>query len=106
MEAIVSQRVVALLEARLRSRDRLKAERMQRFIPLVRSLGEAEAGGDDELALMAMLVDDFYQDTFHAPLAELGPQAPSARPAPDQGGGRKPGRRPSRPRRSGDRRRG
>lgn len=105
VEAIVSQRVVALLEARLRARDRLKAERMQRFVPLVRSLGESEAGGDDELALMAMLVDDFYQDTFHAPLAGLGPSERIEPAASERSGGRKPGRRPSRPRRSGDRRR-
>ncbi len=63
VERIVSERIIALLEARLRNRDRLQAERMQRFLPLARDLGEGEESG-----LLAMLLDDFYQDTFHAPL--------------------------------------
>ena len=61
VERIVSQRVTTLLEARLRSRDKLKAERMQRFVPLARSLGES----DDELRIIAMLLDDYYQETLH-----------------------------------------
>ena len=40
VERIVSERIIALLEARLRSRDKLQTERMQRFLPLARSLGE------------------------------------------------------------------
>lgn len=61
VEAIVSQRVEALLEARLRERDRLKTERMQRFIPFLRALNE------DEMAMsgVAMLLDDFYHENFH-----------------------------------------
>ncbi len=61
VETIVSQRVVALLESALRSRDSLRTERMQRFIPLARSLGES----DDLSGLIAMLLDDFYQATLH-----------------------------------------
>lgn len=60
---IVTQRAIALLEARLRTRDRLKIERMERFKPLVRDLGDS----DEELALITMLVDDFYQQAFHNP---------------------------------------
>ena len=63
VQAAVSERVVALLEARLRSRDSLQVERMQRFVPLTRSLGQSE----DEVRLMAMLVDDYYQEILHAP---------------------------------------
>jgi ATP-dependent RNA helicase DeaD len=63
VERIVSERIITLLEARLRNRDRLQVERMQRFLPLARSLGESEEPG-----LLAMLLDDFYQETFHAPL--------------------------------------
>jgi ATP-dependent RNA helicase DeaD len=37
---------------------------MQRFLPLAHSLGES----DDENGLLAMLLDDFYQETFHAPI--------------------------------------
>jgi ATP-dependent RNA helicase DeaD len=64
VQRVVSERIITLLEARLRSRDRLQTERMQRFLSLGRSLGETE----DETSLLAMLLDDFYQETFHAPL--------------------------------------
>ncbi|MCX6635596.1 MAG: hypothetical protein NT090_11030 [Acidobacteria bacterium] len=40
-----------LLEARPRNRDRLRAERMQRFLPLARGLGEES----EEINLLAML---------------------------------------------------
>jgi ATP-dependent RNA helicase DeaD len=69
VEAIVSQRVIALLEAELRSRGSLELERMQRFIPLGRSLTEAE----EDSPLIAMLLDNYYQQTLHAP-----PQPPPA----------------------------
>ena len=74
--AIVSQRLTALLEARLRDRDSLQSERMQRFLPLSKSLAE---GGDDELALVAMLLDDTYQQSLHAP--PVPPDAPPPRRA-------------------------
>ena len=70
VEAIVSERVTALLEARLRDRDRLKSERMQRFEPLIHDLSQSEEG----LALLTMLLDDYYQMTLHAP----PPQPPTA----------------------------
>jgi ATP-dependent RNA helicase DeaD len=73
VERIVSERIIALLEARLRSRDRLQTERMQRFLPLASSLAET-----DEAGLLAMLLDDFYQETFHAPL--VPPAAAGAAP--------------------------
>jgi ATP-dependent RNA helicase DeaD len=68
VERIVSERILVLLEARLRNRDRLQTERMQRFVPLVRSLAEENGERSEEAALLAMLLDDFYQETFHAPL--------------------------------------
>lgn len=61
VQEIVSERVTALLEARLRERDRLKQERMQRFVPLVHDLSASEEG----LALLTMLLDDYYQQTLH-----------------------------------------
>ena len=64
VEAVVTERVTTLLEARLRERDSLKTERSQRFVPLARRLAENE----DESALIAMLVDDYYQETLHAPV--------------------------------------
>ena len=60
--AIASQRVTALLEARLRARDNLQVERMQRFVPLAIELGQSE----DEASVIAMLLDDYYQETLHA----------------------------------------
>ena len=61
--SVVSARVITLLEGRLRARDNLKTERMQRFVPLISELTQSEEG---EL-LLAMLVDDFYQALLHAP---------------------------------------
>jgi ATP-dependent RNA helicase DeaD len=63
VQTVVAERVTALLEARLRERDKLKTERSQRFVPLARSLAENE----EEAAVIAMLVDDFYQQALHAP---------------------------------------
>jgi ATP-dependent RNA helicase DeaD len=69
---------------------------MQRFLPLARSMGESE-----EPDLMAMLLDDFYQETFHAALVPPEPEeAPGAargtggskRPHADRGGRRRSGR--------------
>jgi len=64
---IVAERVTVLLEARLRDRDRLKSERMQRFEPLIHDLSQSEEG----LALLTMLLDDYYQQTLHAPPPSL-----------------------------------
>jgi ATP-dependent RNA helicase DeaD len=104
VERVVSERIIALLEARLRNRDKLQAERMQRFLPLARTLGESE-----ESNLLAMLLDDFYQETFHAPLIPLeeGEKTPAERAAvrsrPSAREGRRPagGRSGGRPRRGG-----
>jgi len=85
---VVTQRAVAFLEAKLRELDSLQRERLQRFLPLVRTLGE-----DDESAqLIAMLVDHYYQEKQHAP------------PLPEQGqeGGRG---EEGRPKKKGKRRR-
>ena len=74
---LVSERVTSLLEAKLRGRDNLRSERMRRFRPLVTDWLESEEGQ----TLLAMLVDDFYQELLHAPPAlpadEAAPQADS-----------------------------
>jgi ATP-dependent RNA helicase DeaD len=57
----VSQRLTALLEAELRSRDKLKSERMQRFVPFAKELAESEEG----LQLIAMVLDDTYHESVH-----------------------------------------
>jgi len=58
---VVAERLTALLEARLRTRDKLQAERSQRFIPLALELAEHE----DELPIITMLLDDYYQKVLH-----------------------------------------
>jgi ATP-dependent RNA helicase DeaD len=63
VETTVSQRVIALLEAKMRMRDRLQVEHMQRFIPQVKRLLQNE----EEMDLIAMLVDDFYMATLNTP---------------------------------------
>jgi ATP-dependent RNA helicase DeaD len=75
VEAIVAQRIIASLEAHLRSRDGLENERMRRFIPLGRSLAEAE----EDSPLIAMLLDDYYQRTLQAP-----PKSPTGEPAEEE----------------------
>ena len=74
VEVIVAERLTALLEARLRERDRLEIERMQRFEPLVHDLSKSEEGR----ALLTMLLDDHYHQALYGRL----PQPPSAQPAP------------------------
>ncbi len=61
--AIVAERATVLLENKLRNRDKLQAERLARFVPLAKSLSE----GDEGLDLLAMLLDDYYQQAVHNP---------------------------------------
>ncbi len=90
VEAIVTERLTALLEARLRERDKLQTERSQRFVPLARSLAENE----DESAVMAMLLDDYYQQILHAPLPQPAEAAvPQKQSQSRPGRGRRPGKR-------------
>lgn len=58
---IVAQRLTAHLEAKLRERDKLKSERMQRFLPFVQELAESEEGQQ----LLAMVLDDTYHEVVH-----------------------------------------
>jgi ATP-dependent RNA helicase DeaD len=94
VERVVSERAITLLEARLRGRDRLQSERMQRFLALVHSQDETEEGRD----LLAMLIDDFYVETFHAPPVPPASETPfPARRQPAPGGSHKSERRPRHP---------
>jgi ATP-dependent RNA helicase DeaD len=96
--SLVSQRVMALLEARLRDRPNLQKERSQRFASLGRALSETE----DELAIITMLLDDYYQKSLHAPPPR--PEGEKMAPKPDRDR-RKPPRKKGGGRRSGGRRR-
>lgn len=69
---VVSERLTSLLESRLRDRDKLQTERMQRFLPLTRFLHESDEGQ----ALLAMMLDDFYQQSLHAPPVPLAETIP------------------------------
>jgi len=75
VETLVAERTTALLEARLRLRDKLQTERSQRFAPLARSL----VGNEDELPIITMLLDDYYQQTLHVPVIQ-----PSGAPLPEK----------------------
>jgi ATP-dependent RNA helicase DeaD len=105
VQRVAGERVTALLEQRLRGLDRLVAERMQRMMPLARSLGDE----DDERRVIAMLLDAYYHETLHAPPeVPVAPAAgrataPTAPTAPE---GAKPGGGGRRRRRSRGGRRG
>jgi ATP-dependent RNA helicase DeaD len=99
MQAIVAERAVALLEAELRQRDRLKVERMQRFIPLASSMSESETGS----TLLAMLLDDYYQQNFQPPVVAEEPDIPLPQ---DERGQAEGDRKRSGRKRSGSSRRG
>lgn len=91
VQQVIEQRTIALLESSLRSRDRLQQERMQRFLPFLKSLGD----DDESLVGIAMLLDDFYHHEFHT--AQLPPIEEKPRPARTQGGQRRESRRSRRP---------
>ena len=84
VQTLVAQRLIGQLEARLRGRDRLQIDRMQRFIPLAKQLAEDEDG----LALLTMLLDDSYHSWMHEP-PELPPAESKPLPKKSRGGKRK-----------------
>ncbi len=94
VSAVVAERLTALLEARLRQRDKLQTERSRRFAPLAQTLVENE----QELPIITMLLDDHYQQLLHAPITK-----PEAAPAPRKEKSPRPER--SRERRPRDERR-
>lgn len=97
VQTLVAQRLIGQLEGRLRGRDRLQTERMQRFLPLAKEMSDTEEG----LELLAMLLDDTYHDWMHlAP--DMPPVAKAAPPKKSFGSGRRSeGKKPFRSRRSG-----
>jgi len=58
---VVAERTMVFLEAKLRERDKLQADRSQRFKMLAQKLSE----GEDELPIITMLLDDYYQKAQH-----------------------------------------
>ena len=75
---VVGERLTTQLEARYRTLTGLQRERVRRFCALAHSLtqGGAQGGGEDEhLPLVAMLLDQCYQESLAAPMAL--PQGPA-----------------------------
>ncbi|CCH48176.1 DEAD/DEAH box helicase [Pseudodesulfovibrio piezophilus] len=64
--AIIEERLTALLEKKFRKLTHLQRERAARFLPLAKKYGEAE----DTMGLIAMLLDEIYQNTLHGKPAE------------------------------------
>ncbi len=62
---VVSERMIAILEGQLRTRDKLQSERMQRFEQLAAQLAETQEGR----ALLAMTLDDRYYAATQAGVA-------------------------------------
>jgi len=105
LEKKVALRVRVMLEERYRNMSNLEKERLRRFFPLARSMADAHNGeeiagqsveGDDAgeteaIRIMAMLFDQFYQETLHKPLYPREAAAPvqNSRPerSPRRGGG-------------------
>ena len=60
---VAGLRLTAMLEGRLRAKNALEKERMQRFVPLLKELAQDE----EQLLLAAQLLDELYQQTLHTP---------------------------------------
>ncbi|MDD4952059.1 MAG: C-terminal helicase domain-containing protein, partial [Desulfovibrionaceae bacterium] len=81
VQEVVSQRLIALLEARLRKRTPLERERLRRYLGLVERLAAEGAGTE----IMAMLLDEAYQQSRHQV-----PSLPSGGPPPEAESPRRP----------------
>jgi ATP-dependent RNA helicase DeaD len=88
VENLVAQRLIGQLEARLRDRDRLQIERMQRFSPMAKQL----ALDEDGLSLLTMLLDDTYHAWMYKP-PELPPIGSQSKAKGQRRQSRKPSRR-------------
>jgi ATP-dependent RNA helicase DeaD len=88
VQRLVAERLTVLLEDKRRDLGGVERERIERFMPLAKSLAESE----DELDLIAMLLEETYRASIHTP-----PEQPEEEPS-----AKKPeGDRGKRPRRSG-----
>lgn len=60
---VINQRLTALLENKRRTRGNMELERMQRFMPLAKEMLDDE----ESLTIIAMLLDDVYQQSLNVP---------------------------------------
>ena len=75
---VVADRLTTQLEARYRTLTGLQRERVQRFTELARTLSQS-TGEDEHAPLLAMLLDQCYQDSLSSPV--IAPQGtPKSRP--------------------------
>ncbi|SOB59958.1 DEAD/DEAH box helicase domain protein [Pseudodesulfovibrio profundus] len=100
--AIIEERLTALLEKRFRKLKPLERERAARFLPLVQKY----AADEEAVGLIAMLLDEIYQNTLHGkpevPVAEQEKPREQRKPnQPSKGNGKKP-QRNRKPRSGGD----
>ena len=77
VSAIIEERLTALLEKKFRKLTNIQKERVSRFLPLVKKYAEA----DDSMGLLAMLLDEIYQDTLHGKPVEPEAKQEKAKPA-------------------------
>ena len=63
LSAHVAQRLTTVLEARLRGKDSLECERLRRFVDMAKAMSQDE----DQVLLLAMLLDQSYQRAMHTP---------------------------------------
>ena len=89
VQAIITERLMVHLEARLRSRDRLQTERMQRFLPLAKIMHQS----DQAMDALAMVLDDTYHAAVHVD-TQAAPEGESEPPGSKQFPERKQRRRP------------
>ncbi len=90
---VVAERAMVFLESSLRERDKLQADRSQRFKALAKKLSE----GEDELPIITMLLDDYYQKAQHKFVPKPTERKPSNKPQKKSSSkGRRHGRRPHR----------
>jgi ATP-dependent RNA helicase DeaD len=77
---LVAERLTALLEDKRRDLGGVERERIERFMPLARALAESE----DELDLVAMLLEESYRASIHAPPEQPDEKPPSEKPAREE----------------------
>lgn len=77
LEIRLAERLIVVLEDRYRGAKRLERERLKRFVSLVKALSE----NDEEISLLAMILDDLYHRNFHLGKTQ-SPTAPPPRPEP------------------------
>ncbi|WP_419785231.1 DEAD/DEAH box helicase [Pseudodesulfovibrio sp.] len=78
VEAIIKERLTALLETKFRKMTNLERERASRFVGLAKEYSEH----DDSLALIAMLLDEIYQNTLHGKPVAAPTEAPARQQRP------------------------